>query len=226
MEKFAEYLRINAFAEVTIKNYVCRVSCFLKGLNPEEMTQDKVNNFFLGISKNASAYNGYIHAISAYSEFANRGDIKLPKRLKETHNNLEVITEAEFENEVIQYIPYVRHHCGEYSKTIALACLFFDTDIKIEELVNLSRDTFDLRTNTVIIRASKKRPERILPYSNRTGQAIYDYFNEEPEEETNAFNTSSHSLKTKFYRLKREIPYRNFSISLLQRSGKAGRRTK
>jgi len=222
MEKIIEYLRVKGMSEVTIKNYVCRIRYFLKGLNPEDIAQDRVNNFFLGISKNASFYNGYIHAVSAYLEFANREAIKLPKRLKEIHES-KVINEQYFEREVISAVGQIYHRANDYFKVRALFYLFFYSDVRMADLESLRREDFDLKNNAVKIRASKGKPERVCFCSTQAKEAIDEYFYNYPEE-ANAFDITHYNLITKVYRLKHYFHDINLNISLLQRSGKLERR--
>ena len=200
MQSYKDYLLINGRSFNTAVNYVNRIQQVLK-FTKGNITTETMNEFLKDIhTKNkTSTINAYINAIRSYLVFLKRIDIILPKKLREVKTLPQHFDEKYLEDKIIPV--FLATNSEDYLKVKAIFYFLFFTGIRIGEIDSLKRNDFNLDQKEVKILVSKTKEERLVFYTEKVKDILIEYFNSE-QEETNAFNTTSMSIKQKFYRMK------------------------
>lgn len=203
LEQFKDYLLLNGNARLTATNYISRITNILSVVKEEDFSEETLANFLRELQKenSVSAFNGYLFALKAYLRFLKK-DIQLPKVLKPTKKLPESIDENQLDK-FINILSQVLHR--DFIKFKALLLFLFYSGIRIGEIDTLKRSHFDFVTKTVKILVSKTKEERIVVYTERTKDALKDYFDSEEEGE-NAFNINSNAVQQRFKDFKKYFP--------------------
>ena len=203
LEKFKDYLLINGNAWLTATNYISRITKVLSVIKEEEFSEETLAGFLRELQKDnsVSTVNGYLYALTAYLRFLKK-DIKLPKVLKGTKTLPESIDEIQLDK-FLDTLSQVLHR--DFIKFKALLLFLFYSGIRIGEIDTLKRNHFDMEKKTVKILVSKTKEERIVIYTERTKDALKDYFDSEEEGE-NAFNINSNAVQQRFKDFKKYFP--------------------
>jgi integrase len=215
LEQFKDYLLLNGNAWLTATNYISRITQVLAVIKEENFSEATLAEFLRGLQKenSVSTVNGYLYALTAYLRFLKR-DIKLPKVLKPTKTLPESIDEIQLDK-FIDTLSQVLSR--DFIKFKALILFLFYSGIRIGEIDTLKRNHFDFTTKTVKILVSKTREERIVVYTERTKNALQDYFDSE-EEGDNAFNINSNAVQQRFKDFKKYFPDINLHAHTLRHS--------
>ena len=215
LEKFKDYLLINGNAWLTATNYISRITKVLSVVKEEDFSEETLANFLRELQKenSVSTVNGYLYALTAYLRFL-KTDISLPKVLKLTKTLPESIDELQLEK-FIDTLSQVLHR--DFLKLKALILFLFYSGIRIGEIDTLKRTHFDLDKKTVKIFVSKTKEERIVVYTEKTKDALKEYFNSEEEGET-AFNINSNAVQQRFKDFKKYFPDINFHAHTFRHS--------
>jgi site-specific recombinase XerD len=151
--------------------------------------------------------------LTAYLRFLKR-DIKLPKVLKCTKTLPENIDEQQLEK-FIDTLSQVLHR--DFLKFKALLYFLFYSGIRIGEIDTLKRSHFDMEKKTAKIFVSKTKEERMVVYTEKTKDALKEYFDSEEETE-NAFNINSNAVQQRFKDFKKYFPDINFHAHTFRHS--------
>lgn len=215
LEKFKDYLLLNGNAYLTARNYISRIERVLSVLKEEDFNEESLAGFLRELQKDnsASTVNGYIFALTAYLKYLKK-DIRLPKVLKCIKKLPQSIDEPQLEK-CIDVLSQVLHR--DFIKFKALILFLFYSGIRIGEIDNLKRSHFDLETKTAKIFVSKTKEERIVIYTEKTKDAIKEYFDSDEEVE-NAFNINSNAVQQRFKHFKQYFPDMNFHAHIFRHS--------
>jgi integrase len=187
----------------------------LSVVKEEDFSEQTLSDFLRELQKenSVSTVNGYLYALTAYLRFLKR-DIKLPKVLKLTKTLPQSIDELQLEK-FIDTLSQVLHR--DFIKFKALTLFLFYSGIRIGEIDTLKRNHFDLEKKTVKILVKKTKEERIVVYTEKTKDAIKEYFDSEEEGET-AFNINSNAVQQRFKEFKKYFPDINFHAHTFRHS--------
>jgi integrase len=215
LELFKDYLLINGSAWLTTTNYISRITKVLSIVKEEDFSEETLANFLRELQKenSVSTVNGYLYALTAYLRFLKK-DIPLPKVLKGTKTLPQSIDELQL-NKFIDILSIALHR--DFIKFKALILFLFYSGIRVGEIDTLKRNHFDLEKKIVKITVSKAREERIVVYTERTKDAIKEYFDSEEESE-NAFNINSNAVQQRFKDFKKYFPDINFHAHIFRHS--------
>jgi len=215
LERYKDWLLINGNAWLTTRNYISRMEKVLSQIPEEKFNEETLTVFLRELQKDnsVSTVNGYLCALISYCKFIKR-DIVLPKFLKGTKTLPQSIDEKQLDN-IIDVLSQVLHR--DFLKFKALFYTLFYTGIRIGEIDTLHRKDFDLEKKTAKILVSKTREERIVVYTEKTKDALKEYFDSEEEQE-NAFNINSNAVQQRLKDFKHYFPEINLHAHTFRHS--------
>lgn len=197
LNKYKHWLIVNGNAPDTVKNYLIRVSKFLKQVPINKISEEKISNYLLQLHEKfeASTINAYRNAIKSFADFLKK-DIEIPDCLPTKQTLADSINEEFFEKEIL---PVVESEFRNSIKVKAILYFMFYTGIRISE-IELERNKFNFKNRTAKIYQKKVKKERIVFFPNKASKIIQIYFTYEPED-INAFNLKKAGVKHIFKKL-------------------------
>lgn len=189
-EVFLEYLRLHYANENTRRQYQDCCLRFIRniGLDLSQESADK----FLGTFTNNSLNRGFIKALSDCF----KANIMVPKqRSRKGLKIYKFLNKADIDS-IIN---------GTSPKTSLMVRIYFETGLRLSELINAHRDNFNLTDNYIEGIGKGKKPFKEL-FSKNTANLISDYFKSFKEVPDYPFRYGSlkHSAKKFQYDLKKE----------------------
>lgn len=198
IEKFKTWLKLQDYADNTIRRYCKYIKKFLQDVDIKEITEDKINEFILNIKeKHITSANIHISALKSFLKFL-KLDISIPKFFKKPKKLPKYIGIKELENNIIPSIEITFPNKALKIKTIVY--VLFYTGLRKGELCNLKRQDFDLEKRTLKLYAKKTGEEKIRYYPKKVQELLQAYFVVEPEL-YNAFNLKKETMANIFRKL-------------------------
>jgi integrase/recombinase XerC len=198
LEKFKTWLKLQDYANGTIKKYITSIQYFLKKYRIEDITEDIVNDFILKIKENhITSANTNISALKAFFKFL-KLDIPVPKFFKKPKKLPNYITLKYLENNIIPSVEVTFPNKALKIKTIIY--ILFYTGMRKGELCGLKRQDFNLEKRTLKLYAKKTGEEKIRYYPEKVRELLQAYFVIEPEL-YNAFNLKKETMANIFRKL-------------------------
>lgn len=198
LEKYKLEMKVNGKAEHTIRDYMSRVSLFLKEVSIENINEETLKAYLLNLQGKYkfSTINKHRETLMNFLEFIGK-EIKFPKILPKEERIKEDITPEFFENEVI---PTARIIFKNPKKVVAILYFLFYTGLRRGEVALLKREDINLKQDTFKVYMPKSRREKYGVFTTKTKHIIEDYFKTEPEID-NAFNTTGQAIEKIFQKL-------------------------
>lgn len=208
LKNFDNHLDLEGKSISTRKNYTRTLYFFIAQLNklPEECNKNEIIDFFI-TSKNEkqlyySSLRNYMHAIKYYlKNVVSRMD--LFETIPNPVNKKYVINVLN-----IHEITLLFKSCKNIREQLILQ-LFYETGMRVSELVNLSIDDIDFYYQSITVRNSKNRKTRTINFGKNLLNTLSIYI-----KSTQSLFTNCHANR-KFHRL---IPLSKRSVSRLVNS--------
>lgn len=189
LDKFKNYLTLNKDSKFTVNTYYNQLKVFFDKYR--EFNQKNIDDFLQEkIEQNASenTINLFIYSFKVYSKFAKiHINFPKPKRIK---TKIQFYINETQLNDVCIKLNIVTNSAFKWS--VILKFMFY-TGVRLKELIQLKRKHIDLDKQIILIKDTKNKEERLIPFSKHLKELLIKYFNIEPEE-TNAFNTTRASI--------------------------------
>ena len=191
LNKYKEFL----IARGLSLNYYNIIKIFLsyleiKKIEPENITQEIITDFFNSNSYSISSKNQFIKAGRNFYIFLESNNKEWNKfKLMKTERKIpDYLTEEEIEKAISFIITYHSKRMTPI-KIRALIHFLFYSGVRKAEILNLKRDNFNFDDNVAKVYGKGKK-ERIICFPKKVAKEIQDYFASEPEIKDNAFNIS------------------------------------
>lgn len=202
-------LYIKNQSDLNINNTIINISsfCFINKTKTtsNSLLKKLIENYILHMLEKEykkETINCFLKSIKAFLKYSNI-KIDVPSMFKPEEKLPDAISEQYFKNEIDPVVPLVFTERRLKIKTILW--FMFYTGLRINEVVSLTRDNFDLKERTVKIYQKKTKNERIAFYTKEVQGLLELYFSYE-EEKTNAFNITKYDIEYIFKRLKPNFP--------------------
>lgn len=170
---YSEDLRVKAYAENTIKNYVAQVALFLKhfekqATKPSEISERMIKGWLL----EAKSINGRKHRLSAVKLFYSLTG-KQPLKFRNieyprSERKLPQVIDKEHLIKRIAAISNLKHK--------AILTLAYSTGMRVSEVCNVLISDVDSKRMVITVRQSKGKKDRIVPLSPTTLATLRAYF--------------------------------------------------
>jgi integrase/recombinase XerD len=217
LEKYRVWLLANGMRPRTVDNHICNIRAFLKEVDINNITEDKINAFIVkkGETVSVGGLNQYKASIRSFLTHL-KLDIPVPKGEKTARKLPKYITEEFFVKEIIPYVDWI--FPDNPLKIKALLYFMFYTGLRREEIVGLKREHIDLEQSRVKVFMPKVKLERYIPFLKVVRDLLEVYFQTEPEM-TNAFNISYNQIRNVFKKIRKELPnLKDFTPHLFRHS--------
>lgn len=214
-EKYKNWLLVNGNSVSTATNYIRRIEKVLKNISIEKLSTETISAYLLemGKTKSPSTVNGYRDTIKSFLIFQKK-DIEIPKHLKLIHKLPDSITSEYLEEKII---PIIECQYKNPDKLIAIIYFMFYTGIRVGEVEGISRGNINMEKCMAKVYIKKTKEERMVFFNDKTKKALTRYFSVEAEE-TNAFNTTTETVRFYFWTIKGYFDDINFRPHLLRHS--------
>jgi len=199
---FKNWLIINKDTKNTVATYMQQLKLFFKSYS--EFNQENVNAYLLDrldkkISKNT--WNLDVNAFRCYAEFL-KIEITFPKT-KTPDQKLQPYLEEKDFKEILLKLKWILQQEDKYR---AILEVLFYAGLRVKELKDLKREDFNFEKNTIIVRNTKGKVDRIVPFPASTSRAVQNYFLRNREME-NAFDTSIEAIRQSLSKIGKEMGY-------------------
>lgn len=176
IEQFTKYLRSKRYSENTLKTYVDALKSFLVFYNTKgicSITNDDVitynNEYIIKNRLSASFQNQIVNAIKLFFRTIENKEIDpelihRPKREKKLPN---VLSKEEVK-QLLEAPINIKHR--------AMLSLIYACGLRRSELLNLTLNDIDSKRNVLVIRQSKGKKDRIVPFTGRVLTLMRDYY--------------------------------------------------
>jgi len=187
MNNFRAWLLAEFGNKNTAKSYYYTVKRFL---DKYELTEENITKYASElIEKSKSTQNQFIKAINTFMKYK-KVDFNVPKYKTVDKKIHDYITKEELEEKIIPKL----HLLFQYYVRITVAFRFlFYTGLRREEFLNLERKDFDFESLFVIVRGTKGKRDRKVPFPKVIVKDIKGLFLTEIERQ-GAFNISTFQL--------------------------------
>lgn len=176
IEQFTKYLRSKRYSENTLKTYVDALKSFLVFYNTKAISsisnEDVItynNEYIIKNRLSASFQNQIVNAIKLFFRTIEKKEIDpelihRPKREKKLPN---VLSKEEVK-QILQAPINLKHR--------AMLSLIYACGLRRSELLNLTLHDIDSKRNVLIIRQSKGKKDRIVPFTGKVLNLVRDYY--------------------------------------------------
>lgn len=188
-KNFERDLKVKNYADITIKNYTCQISMFLKYFetkdSPKHISSEEIKDYLL----TAKQVNSQRHMHSAIKLFY-KYTAHQPQKFRfieyaRKEKKLPKIIDKDFLVSKINSIENLKH------KSIIM--LAYSTGMRVSEVCNLLISDIDSKRMIITIRQSKGNKDRIVPLSQNVLSLLRIYF-KKYKPKINLFN-GQNSLK-------------------------------
>lgn len=203
---FKNWLMVNRDSKNTVETYLRQMKVFFK--SSSEFNQETVNSYLLERLEKRVAkatWNLDVSALRAYAEFL-KLEINFPKNKKPDQKIQPHLEEKQLE-EIFQKLKYMVNQNDKYQ---AILGVLFYSGLRINELYNLKREDFNFDNDTIIIRNTKGKTDRIVPFPIFVQKKIENFFIRTRENE-NAFNITEDGVRQTLAKIGREMGL-NFNL--------------
>ena len=200
LQNFKNWLMVNRDSKNTVETYLRQMKGFFKSFS--EFNQETVNNYLLErLDKKVAktTWNLDISALRAYAEFS-KIEINFPKNKKPDQKIQPHLEEKELE-EIFKKLKYIVNQNNKYQ---AILGVLFYSGLRIKELENLKRSDFNFDNDTIIIRNTKGKTDRVVPFPIPIRRKIENFFLRNREQE-NAFDITEDSVRQILSKIGREM---------------------
>ncbi|KGO88904.1 site-specific tyrosine recombinase/integron integrase [Flavobacterium suncheonense] len=176
IEKFKKYLRSKRYSENTLKTYAEALRSFLVFYNTKPITsitnEDVItynNEYIIKNRLSASFQNQIVNAIKLFFRTIQNKEIDpelihRPKREKKLPN---VLSKEEVK-QILEAPINIKHR--------AMLSLIYACGLRRSELLNLTLNDIDSKRNVLIIRQSKGKKDRIVPFTGKVLTLMRTYY--------------------------------------------------
>ena len=205
LQNFKNWLMINRDSKNTIETYLRQIKLFFQSFS--EFNQETVNNYLLErldkmVAK--TTWNLDISALRAYAEFS-KTKVDFPKNKKPDQKIQPHLEESQL-LEILRKLKYIVNQNNRY-QTI-LGVLFY-SGLRIKELEKLKREDFNFDNNTIIIRNTKGKVDRAVPF-DMSKKSVENFFLRNREKNT-AFDVTEDGVRQTLSKIGREMGL-NFNL--------------
>lgn len=200
LQNFKNWLMVNRDSKNTVETYLQQMKMFFKSF--KEFNQETINNYLLErLNKKVAktTWNLDISALRAYSECLNI-KIDFPKN-KKPDKKIQPHLE---EKELLEILQKLKHIVNQNDKYQAILRVLFYSGLRIKELENLKRSDFNFDNERVIIRNTKGKTDRVVPF-DMAKKSIENFFLRNREEKINAFDITEVGVRQTLSKIGREI---------------------
>lgn len=176
IEQFTKYLRSKRYSENTLKTYTDALKSFLVFYNTKPIAsitnKDVItynNEYIIKNKLSASFQNQIVNAIKLYFRTIENKEIDpelihRPKREKKLPN---VLSKEEVK-QILETPINLKHR--------AMLSLIYACGLRRSELINLTLNDIDSKRNVLIIRQSKGKKDRIVPFTGKVLDLMREYY--------------------------------------------------
>ena len=200
LQEFQNWLIVNKDSKNTIETYLRQIKIFFKSF--DEFNQKNINHYLLQrleekISK--GTWNLDMSAIRAYSQFL-KINIELPKNKKLNKKIRPYLEEKQLE-EIWRKLRYIVNQNDKYQGILGV---LFYAGLRIEELEKLKRTDFNFNNDTIILRNTKGKVDRVVPFPVSVRRKVENYFLRNREKE-NAFDITCSAVSQTLSKIGKEM---------------------
>lgn len=205
LQNFKNWLMVNRDSKNTVETYLQQMILFFKSF--QEFNQETIDNYLLErLDKRVAkaTWNLDISALRAYAEFF-KIEITFPKNKIPNQDIPPHLEEKELE-EIFKKLKYIVNQNDKYQ---AILSVLFYSGLRIKELENLKRSDFNFENNTVTLRNTKGKVDRVVPF-DIPKKSVENFFLRNREQK-NAFDITEDSVRQILTRIGREMGL-NFNL--------------
>lgn len=173
-KKLSQQVTLRGQSQSTLNNYIRRIATITLhfGRLPEQISDDEINEYLCALALNpkSPSRSNFKHAVYGLRYYFrlighNKRAIGLPSLKKDT--KLPVILNREELRQLFNAPTLLKHKI--------VLCLIYSAGLRGQEVVNLKISDIDFVRNTIHIRQSKYKKDRILPLSDYMAKGLRKY---------------------------------------------------
>ena len=206
LNEFKNYLKLHLESNNSRVQYYHRIKMFFEQYN--EFNQETVNDFLakcVDKGLKAQTFNGYMTALKHYARFK-KLDIEFAnqKYVEEEDGNFDdFLTKKEIEEEILPYFDLIFETPIKFKTIIRF---LFTTGIRPKELINLQKEDFNFKNNSVKIRHTKTKKNRTVYISKKIKSELEKIIQTSTTQ--NIFDMTKKQLYHIFEKCNKELRYK------------------